>query len=211
VIYQSGASGWSDSVPWSEKVQAPEAGLSFGAAVVRRERTSPSARKGLASGLAFGGAGREFGTAAHALFEQIGWVNDDEEISLPDGADAVATRAVRETLAVPAVRALFVRRGGAELFREQGFEVLVEGRWMSGVADRLHVWRDEAGMVARCEVIDFKTDAVEAVEDLAERYGEQIEDYRRSMAALFNLDLAAVRCLVVSTHLPGLLEIRPAG
>jgi ATP-dependent exoDNAse (exonuclease V) beta subunit len=97
-----------------------------------------------------------------------------------------------------------------ELRREWPFALRDDDALVTGQIDRLIIAR-RGGRPVWAEVIDFKTDAVEAVEDLAERYGEQIEDYRRSMAALFNLDLAAVRCLVVSTHLPGLLEIRPAG
>ena len=46
-----------------------------------------------------------------------------------------------------------------ELFREQPVDAILDGKWLSGVMDRLHLHRDTAGVVTRVEVIDFKTDA----------------------------------------------------
>ena len=92
-------------------------------------------------------------------------------------------------------------RGGrtVDLFREQPVEAILDGKWLSGIVDRLHVIRDGAGVVKEVEVIDFKTDAVETPEQLVERYAGQMEAYREVMAKAFGG--APVRCGLLSTKL----------
>ena len=50
-----------------------------------------------------------------------------------------------------------------ELFHEQPVDAILDGKWLSGVIDRLHLHRDTAGVVTRVEVIDFKTDALDEI------------------------------------------------
>ena len=56
-----------------------------------------------------------------------------------------------------------------ELFREQPIDAMQDGKWLSGIIDRLHLHRDPAGEVTRVEVIDFKTDAVDDLQQLLAR------------------------------------------
>ena len=107
---------------------------------------------------------------------------------------------MEDILAAPEIRALLSRRGeNIALFREQRIEAVLDGDWLSGVIDRLHVHRDADGSVSKVEIIDFKTDRVDSAEELMARYAGQMEAYRESMRLIH--PQAEVKCLLVSTAL----------
>jgi hypothetical protein len=107
----------------------------------------------------------------------------------------------------PETRELFTRRGrDILLLREQPFDTLANGVWTSGVIDRLHLHRKN-GVVVGAEIFDFKSDAVANGDELSEKYIGQMVVYREAVAAITGLAPADIRCLLVSTHLPSLIEI----
>jgi ATP-dependent exoDNAse (exonuclease V) beta subunit len=193
VLFQSGDPAWWREVgtrEMADKVPSP----SLAAAVARRERTTPSGAKKESSGIVASPTGMAFGSAVHAAFEAVGWV-DEEVPVLPTGD---AGNLVGELLEIAEIRGLFERGGrSVDLYREQAVEAILGGKWLSGIVDRLHVIRDGAGAVKEVEVIDFKTDAVENAEQLIERYAGQMEAYREVMAKAFGG--VPVRCLLLST------------
>ncbi len=85
------------------------------------------------------------------------------------------------------------------MFREQRVEAVMDGKWISGVIDRLHV-RDGGKIM---EIIDFKTDRVETREELTKLYGDQMKAYETAMAAIY--PDAEVRSVLVSTALRALV------
>jgi len=102
-------------------------------------------------------------------------------------------------LDTPCLRELFKRNGKAiELFCEQPIDAIVDNAWLSGVIDRLHLHRDVAGLVNRVEVIDYKTDGVERIEELVERYSQQMLAYQQVMQIAY--PDAEVVCILVSTR-----------
>ena len=68
--------------------------------------------------------------------------------------------------------------GFVALWREQAFEVCVDGEWTSGRFDRVTFFRDAAGELC-AEVVDFKSSL-----DRPERYEGQLAAYRRAVSAL---------------------------
>ena len=107
-------------------------------------------------------------------------------------------------MAKPALRSAFERRGrSVELYREQSIEAIIDGKWLSGVIDRLHVFRDPLGMVEKVELLDFKTDAVSKAEQLSDRYAPQMAAYRETLAKAFG---APVSCRLLSTKLGMLID-----
>ena len=76
---------------------------------------------------------------------------------------------------------------------------MIDGKWLSGVVDRLHVHRDAAGTVTRVEVVDFKTDVVASPQVLLARHADQMRAYQAALALAF--PGAAVSCHLVSTQL----------
>lgn len=184
VVYQSGAADWIEGVPLTEKKGEFAARPTLGAGVARRERITPSSslKKAGAKPPKHAAARMRFGSAVHAAFERVGWIDEAAPV-LPDDE---AGRAVAGVLEEAALRGAFERRGrNVEVFREQPIDAVVDGRWLSGVIDRLHVHRGGAGAVTRVEVIDFKTDAVGDVNELIERHGGQMQAYREVMERAF--------------------------
>lgn len=140
-----------------------------------------------------GADARDFGTRVHALFEQIEWLAPDE---MPTFAEAIPADAqlVAAFLNNPAHHAFFERPAGSvELLLEQAFEAVLDGRWLSGKIDRLHLERDADGKPTRARVLDFKTDQAPN----PDRHRPQMDDYRKAVSLLFGLPPAQIACTLL--------------
>jgi ATP-dependent helicase/nuclease subunit A len=196
VIYQSGSPDWIENVPLvSHKIEAQKHDL-LGGAIARRVRTTPSATKEkLISQVSDSPHGMAFGSEVHAIFERVGWV-DEAWPQLPSND---AGRLVGDVLKSPKLAHLFNRHSRRiELFREQAIDAILDGKWLSGIMDRLHLHRDHSGTVIKVEVIDFKTDAISEISALAEKYSGQMHAYREAMQRAY--PQAKVECILLSTH-----------
>lgn len=195
-VYQKGSQDWTNTVPRQDRPQASASLPPLAAGVPRRERATPSGLKDKnfpAAG--FSSGGMEFGSEVHAAFERVAWVDEDSP-TLPAGN---AGDMVAGLLEVPRLRQLFERKGRPlELFREQPVDGIVEGKWLSGVVDRLHLQRNSDGAVSRVELIDFKTDAIHDILLLAGKYSAQMDAYRTLMTRIF--PDAEVHCILLSTR-----------
>lgn len=199
-VYQSGSPDWVETVGLLEKGPVrPDGPPALGKAVARKRRVRPSAmesHRGGAETAAKSAGGMRFGSEVHAVFERVGWLDD----GMPDLPDDEAGRLVAGLLAEPEVREVLTRgEGDVALYREQPVDAMLDGRWMSGVIDRLHLWRGPDGRVERIEVLDFKTDAVEREEALLERHGAQMRAYRDALSLAW--PGVEVRCRMISTKL----------
>jgi ATP-dependent exoDNAse (exonuclease V) beta subunit len=198
-IFETGNPHWTDGIgEIGATEKAPHTRL--GDAMTKRSRLTPSGEKGKSAG---GGSpqGRRFGTAIHAAFEKIGWIDEDHAPDFP----AEIRKTMEQALSVPEIRALLSKNGrDIDLHREQRIEAVLDGKWLSGVIDRLHVHRDADGSATSVEIIDFKTDRVDSAEELITRYVGQMEAYRRAMQAIH--PEAEVRCLLISTALMSVVE-----
>ena len=207
--FQSGDADWMTTVEDRER-KTPEASVELAAGVPKRKRATPSSHKGPTGGK--GGTGRKVGLEVHALFEDIEWLARDEIPKLPR---TQAGAIVEDLLRDEKCHAMFERpedSSDAEelcLYREQAFEVLVDGRWMSGVIDRMLVVKDPSGKALRISIYDFKTDRVEIGEELRNAYREQMEAYVRAMTTVF--DCEEVVGFLVSTALPEVLPMSENG
>ncbi len=193
-VFETGHPRWADEV---EEIKAtPEVSIgALGKAMEKRSRRTPSGEK---SKQATPGSadGRRFGTAIHAAFETISWLDEGKVYAFP----LELSKIMEEFLAVLEIRNLLSRNDKAiALFREQRIEAVLDGEWLSGVIDRLHIHRDADGSATKVEIIDFKTDRVNSAVELKTRYAGQMEAYRRAMEAIH--PQAEVKCLLVSTAL----------
>jgi ATP-dependent helicase/nuclease subunit A len=133
------------------------------------------------------GAALALGTEAHAFLARISW-NGEPQPELDD-VSAEARDLLQKFLGKPAARDIFTRPAGVTgLWREQAFDVLLDGRWISGVFDRVVLRGD------RAEIFDFKTSG----ENLAAAYGEQMNLYRRGLAELCGLPAENISATVVN-------------
>ncbi|MDX1679539.1 MAG: PD-(D/E)XK nuclease family protein, partial [Akkermansiaceae bacterium] len=145
--------------------------------------------------------GMAFGQEVHGLLERVAWL-DEQDAELPDTPAGAAARKLLES---PTTRSCFLREGrDIRLLREQAIDALLEDRWISGAIDRLHIHRNAKGAVERVEIIDFKTDAVDEADQLAEAYREQLQAYRDCLQQLY--PKADIRCILLSTHLAEAIE-----
>lgn len=196
IVFQSGSPDWVETLPCEPRLKERPVLPVLGAGVVRRERITPSGiKKKQAAAVVHSAGGMEFGSQVHAVFESVGWIDETAPILSGDEAGAL----VASLIHLPNLRPLFERKGKRiELFREQPVDAVLDGKWLSGVIDRLHLHRDEAGVVTRVEVIDFKTDALDDLGGLVERYSGQMNSYRQVMERAY--PGATVECVLLSTR-----------
>lgn len=182
VVYQQGASNWTETVKLLEPGQQSEAPQPPGSATPRRGRMTPSAAQTKDHAPVHSPAGMKFGSDVHALLEGIAWADESPTV-LPAGetGDAV-TRLLRN----PSLHEVFERRGRSiDLWREQSISAILDDRLLSGVIDRLHIHRAPDGSVTRVEIIDFKTDAVKDPAQLLDRHAGQMSAYRTAMQQIY--------------------------
>lgn len=197
IVWRLGDSSWSHGLPLLVPIEELPARqcLAPESAVQRRVRMRPSAAKSGGGVPVHSPSGMNFGAEVHGLLENVGWA-DEERIGLPSND---AGGVVRAMLANSQVHDLFHRRGrDIELLREQAIDEVVDGQWLSGVIDRLHLHRAADGMVEKIEIIDFKTDGVADPSELAMRYSGQLSAYRAVMAMAY--PAAEIDCLLVSVR-----------
>ncbi|MEI6177198.1 MAG: UvrD-helicase domain-containing protein [Verrucomicrobiota bacterium] len=175
VIYQNGSPDWPENVPLQSPDPVSETAPELGPAIPSRRRTRPTGSKRIETPVTFSHDGIRFGTALHAILEQIGWI--DESPVTPPSSEA--GRVVARLFRNPELAGVFQKQGRSiDLFREQQVDSLVDGSHMTGIVDRLHLHRDSNGEVTKVEIIDFKTDVVDHPDDLIVRYGGQMNAYR---------------------------------
>lgn len=138
----------------------------------------------------------EKGTRLHDQLAQIEWLDDAGTASdLLQSAD---------------IRALFKKPGEpCQLWRERAFDLRLQGRWVSGIFDRVQLMEDAEGRITEAVIIDFKTDAIsaEAVPNHAERYRPQLQRYRQALAAITGLVPEAIHTRLAFLHPGSVIEL----
>ncbi len=178
VVFQTGTPRWSGNIPLLEPEQKQHSPRTLGEAILRRGRMIPSDAKRKDRAPAHSPTGMRFGSAVHALLEQVAWVDESQPV-MP-GTDA--GQAVSNLLRNPGLHEVFEKRGrNIALFREQPMDAILGKSLLTGVIDRLHIHRNSDGSVTRMDVIDFKTDAVREPSELVERYSGQMNAYRTAL------------------------------
>jgi ATP-dependent helicase/nuclease subunit A len=127
----------------------------------------------------------ELGTAVHQALAAIEWTDTPP----PDlsACSIDAAKLVREFLTKPLAAQVFTRPATHfELWREQPFDVMLEGQWVSGIFDRVVIHKNAEGSSVSAIIYDFKTDHGTDSE-IEDRYRNQMEAYRQAAAILLNL------------------------
>ena len=122
------------------------------------------------------------GSQVHRALAKISWIDD----GLPDFRDFPVDVAllIADFLKTVTATRLFTRPAAPHsLWREKAFDVTLEGQWISGVFDRVIIFRNDAGEARRAAIYDFKTDQGE----VADAYRGQMSLYRKSLGFLIGL------------------------
>ena len=175
----------------------------------------------------FSSSGRRaaaLGTAVHELFSGVGFSDecDPGQVAatqpLPPGVPEDVAEEARalflEAFAKPEVPAALARPGpDAQVWREQPFEAVVEGRWVTGVFDRVVLRTNDSGLFTGACILDFKTDRVQNETRLSQavgRYAPQLELYRQALARLTGLPGEAIETRLLFVRTAQLLTTPPA-
>lgn len=180
--------------------------------------------------------GRERGSLLHAFFERVGWIDEaggipdaaalqeigaqlgydsaDVERAVADFGRAISDTETAEVLKAGAYRAQWGEGCDLELWRERPFAVRRSaGRGPSllrGYFDRVVVVR-RGGRVIAADVLDFKTDRVDADDAKAltarvEQYRLQLDAYREAAGVLLGLDAEDVSARLVFLEVGRVVE-----
>ncbi len=192
--WETGSIDWSQNVPTLSSPEPEEAIPELQAASEDRAmRVTPSS---MARHEEHSVTGMNFGQEVHALLEGIVWM---DEIS-PTLPDHEAGRAVRSLIEGEITRDYFIKgERKIRLLREQAIDAQIEGKWISGIIDRLHLHQNADGNVHKVEIIDFKTDTVDDASALKSAYQDQLDAYRLCLQKLH--PNAEIDCILLSTHL----------
>jgi ATP-dependent exoDNAse (exonuclease V) beta subunit len=169
--------------------------------------------------------GRSRGTILHAIFEQIGWLDDgipsiEQLIAVatahgasPDLAREAARAALgsieHEEIGRWLRRSAFPLANGEtlDLWKERPFAVRLESgnepTLLSGRFDRVVVRRSGASVPMCATLLDFKTDAVTddgSISRRAAHYAPQIRAYRDAIVLATGLRAESVRCVLLFTE-----------
>jgi ATP-dependent exoDNAse (exonuclease V) beta subunit len=159
----------------------------------------------------------DFGTAVHVLLAGVEWADatglaqfhgaGDEEARSFGVLEAAVLREAEACLNAPELRAVFAKENSGDVvWREQAFEAVVDGAWVSGVLDRVVIRRGVDGS-REVAVFDFKTERVVGPDAFLERHSMQLGLYRRVVARLTGVEERLVRAFVVATAEKRLHEI----
>ena len=212
VRFESGNFKWLNSWKIEPKAEVVEKAFEPESAE-RRHRRLARRRPSSHVGTEFGGASlfepkgtdaAAFGSAVHAILEQIEWADENTSAILKtqEESNPAAAAEVDRCLQNPQVAALFKPIAGVDVWREKPFELVIDGEFCSGVFDRIHLLEDSA------LIIDFKTDHVDraTINDAVKRHKPQLDLYRRVLARLKEIPESAITCQLVFTRLGWVME-----
>ena len=201
-IFEGSDSSWLEKVKRREIKQVHKVKLEE--ADPMRKRVTPSAAKSGSVTLQFGGTGLKVGSEVHELFEGLEWLALGEIPSMPRSR---AGMIVEDALSDPDIHRVFEKdTTEVELYREQAIDVIQDGKWLSGIVDRMHVWRGDDGDPEKVTIIDYKTDSI-TPDEIAEKYEGQMTCYRKALMDILGVKKENTRCLIVSTANKELIEL----
>ena len=160
-------------------------------------------------------SGASIGTIVHELFEKIEFIDDNfcaEKFCnwhLKDTPFSDPARKIFCNALVPGnnITALLSRPSGDfELWNEYRFILKnSENIIIPGAFDRVIIHK-ENGTPSSAEIIDYKTDNLEKIEDFS-IYTEQMITYKRSLSSITGLPETQIKCIICSLNLDQTLTI----
>ena len=136
-----------------------------------------------------GDAGTGFGTAVHEFFEQI---EDIRTFVVPSDTPEEIRRHFTVCRNDPQIVEL-LSAADCELWRERRFDLILNEdgvrKFVSGCFDRVRIRRDASGTAISADIIDFKSNDVDAsgIPEAVEHYRPQMELYARALSRLLGL------------------------
>jgi len=133
---------------------------------------------------AFSPDAADLGTEIHEVLAGIGWDIRAVDLSACSGK---ARELLEPFLRSRSAKAVFDKPAGDwDLWNERSFDLMIDGAWVSGCFDRVHVRREE-GIPVEARIYDYKTNR-SSPEAIAKEYEGQMEQYRKAASILLGID-----------------------
>jgi len=141
------------------------------------------------------------GKKVHEIFEKIEFKNDfkHEKTFVHD--------LVAKSLEVPEVAKIFTFKPNMTVWREKNFDVIINESLLSGIFDRVNIYKDENGNILNAIIIDFKTDSICDEKTLIEKHAHQLHLYKNALSKILNLESAKIATKILSVRDKKLIEI----
>lgn len=135
----------------------------------------------------------DLGTEIHELLSRIEW----DAVRVDLSACSKDARSLIEVFLKSAeAKAIFSKPTGEwDLWNEKPFDLMIDGKWISGCFDRVHV-RREGGKAVEAQILDYKTNR-STPEKIAEEYEGQMQQYREAASRLLGLPLEKITAKTV--------------
>ena len=158
------------------------------------KKSSPSAQSPeSALRAAFSSDAADLGTEIHEVLSRIEWDPSKADLSK---CSAPARELLEQFLRSERAREVFIRPSGEwDLWNEKAFDLMIQGSWVSGCFDRVHV-RRENGQAVEAEIYDYKTNR-STPEAIAREYEGQMEQYRKAASILLGIGIDKVSAQTV--------------
>ena len=159
---------------------------------------------------------RAIGKYIHELFEKIEWLESDSQIN------AIAEewkkscrengvfkndllRQFHSSMSDKDIKAIFIKpeKENVEVWRERSFAMIMDEKFVSGIFDRVMIWRDGNGKPIKAVIVDYKSsvvDTAEQVERKKEHYRSQMELYNKALLKILGNDDLPVALKLIFTR-----------
>jgi ATP-dependent exoDNAse (exonuclease V) beta subunit len=130
----------------------------------------------------------DLGTEIHELLSRIEW-----DASLVDlsGCSQKAHELLESFLKSERAKSLYTNPGEDwDLWNEKPFDLMIDGQWISGIFDRVHIRREGGKPLEAC-IFDYKTNR-SLPEAIAEEYQGQMDQYRKAASKLIGIGMEKV-------------------
>ena len=146
-------------------------------------------------------AAREAGIAVHEALRRVTWAAEAEAAWSGENLDPAAMAEARACVLDPALAEFFAKPAGTtELWREQAFDVVMDGVLHSGVFDRVILHRTADGRVERAVLVDFKTERpLPSPQEAVQAHRRQLTIYRQALSRMLGLPVEKIRAMVLFT------------
>ena len=135
----------------------------------------------------------DLGTEIHEVLSRIEWDATRMDLS---GCSPQARELLELFLRSEVAKSLLSKLGEDwEIWNEKPFDIMIEGQWISGIFDRVHV-RREGGKAVEVQILDYKTNR-KSPGAIAEEYQGQMEQYRKAASKLLGISVDKVSARTV--------------
>jgi len=141
------------------------------------------------------------GKEVHEIFEKIEFKEDF------NFQKTFASDLIYKSLQNSEVAKIFTSEPNMHVWREKNFDVIINDSLLSGIFDRVNIYRDEKGNIISATIVDFKTDYNCDERILMEKHSHQLRLYKNALSQILNLESAKIATKLLSVKNQKLIDV----